>query len=210
MRHSNSTIFAPLGAKNLIDISMKALSFSAPIFILLAALILCGCESLEDRTVEQFSRLSRESELATTSYTVRKVIKANDLPDWKKGKIGARKILFECKATLTAGINLKDLDRSDALIDEKDKSIVLTLPKAELLELSIRPDDIQKVYEEVGLLRSDFSVEDKNRLLQQGEASIRSSLSDYGILSDAQENARQFFTALLSSIGYQHITIKFE
>ncbi len=51
------------------------------------------------------------SELASVEYVVTRIIKASDNKTWFK--LGERKILISCQATLTAGIDLSKITEKD-------------------------------------------------------------------------------------------------
>lgn len=174
--------------------------------------MLVGCkqnpaESLATRTRERMAELSAAGELSTVEYTVTKMVKTNDQA-WYK--LGDRKILFHCRAYLEAGVNLKAYDAAKTEIDEQTRSITLTLPQPRLLSLNMPIEEVGVAYEKVTLLRSDFSAEDRTQILQQGEKDIRADIPTMGILTDAEQNTRTFFTTLLRQLGYSNITIKFE
>ena len=50
--------------------------------------------SLLKETSERINKLSSTSELATTEYTIAKIVKAEDNPQLFHGEIGNRKILY--------------------------------------------------------------------------------------------------------------------
>lgn len=176
--------------------------------VIAASLICHGCTSgLKEETQAKLMQLRGASELTTVEYTVTKIIKANDNKTWYK--IGDRRILFTATAHLKAGIKLDDLDAEKASIEESAKSITLQLPHAQLLSLDIPPTGIRLAYQSVTLLRQNFTAEEQTELLRQGEADIRAQVAEMGILQQAERNARAFFTALLTQLGYEHITITF-
>ena len=183
--------------------------------VAVAALLLVSCSknqipeiSLEKKLNQKLSEMTEVAELGSVEYTVTKVVKASDDAAWYK--LGDRKILFKCTAYLKAGIDLNKLDASKILIDEEKKSVVITLPKAELLALNMPPDKSVLAYENVATFRSNFSAKDKNHLLQLGEQSILDEVPNLGILDDAQKNASSFFKSLLSQLGFELVTVKFE
>ena len=191
---------------------MKKYLFAAIAF---AALLLVSCNketipqiSLEQKLNQKLSEMTEVAELGSVEYTVTKVVKASDDVKWYK--VGDRKILFKCTAYLKAGIDLGKLDASKIMVDEAKKSVVITLPKAELLALNMPPDKSVLAYENVATFRSNFSSKEKNHLLQLGEKSIREDVPNLGILSDAEKNASSFFKSLLSQLGFEIITVKFE
>ena len=71
--------------------------------VLLLLLFFTSCNKKEEQ-LQQVLALRQMSDLATVEYVVTKIIKASDNKTWYK--LGDRKILMSCKATLTAGIDL--------------------------------------------------------------------------------------------------------
>lgn len=186
--------------------------------ILIASVLLAVCAScnkkdvlkeltLREKMNEKVSELTEMSELGTVEYKVTKVVKASDDPKWYQ--FGDRKILFQCTAYLKAGIDLSKFDPSQIKVNESDKSVVITLPKAELLSFNIPPDEAKLAYEKVALTRFNFTAQERNLLLQQGEEDIRKDVPNMGILQDAEKNATSFFKSLLSQIGFETVTVKF-
>lgn len=189
-----------------------------PLFYLIAAVTMllavsctnqdAGKTSLEKKLNQKMSEMSEVAELGSVEYTIEKVVKASDDAEWYK--LGDRKILFKCTAYLKAGIDMSKFDASKVSINEEQKSIVLTLPKAELLSFNMPPEKAVLAYEKVATFRSNFSASDRNKLLQLGEKDIREDVPNLGILSDAEKNASSFFKALLGQLGFEMVTIKFE
>lgn len=149
--------------------------------------------------------LRNMSGLATAEYIVTKIIKANDNQAWYK--IGNRKILMSCKASLVAGIDLSKLTEKDIHID--GENISLTLPRAHLLYLDIKPEDIKTAFEDVSLFRSNFSMQEKNDLARQAEKQIRESADSLGIYITAESNTTLFINNFLQKEGFKNISINF-
>ena len=189
-----------------------------PLFYLIAAVTMllavsctnqdAGKTSLEKKLNQKMSEMSEVAELGSVEYTIEKVVKASDDAEWYK--LGDRKILFKCTAYLKAGIDMSKFDATKVSINEEQKSIVLTLPKAELLSFNMPPEKAVLAYEKVATFRSNFSASDRNKLLQLGEKDIREDVPNLGILADAEKNASSFFKALLGQLGFEIVTIKFE
>jgi len=165
-------------------------------------------QSARHQLEEWTGKLSTLPELGTVEYVVEKVMKADHKATWYK--FGKRKILFTCKASLKAGINLSKLTNEDIKTNFRKKSISITLPKAELMTLNIKPEEIMLVYEKTTLLRSSFSNDERNSVLVQGEKSIRENVSEFGILDDAEVNAKSFLESFLRNAGYKIINISFK
>ncbi len=171
-------------------------------FILLLATIF-SCKK-ENKINEVFA-IREMSELATVEYLVTKIIKASDDQTWYK--IGDRKILMSCEASIKAGIDLSSIKEDNVTIE--GKSISLVLPKAHLISVNIKPENIKVEYQETGLFRSDFSVAEKDALMTQGEKQIRGSVDSLGVIQTAETNATLFISNYLKQLGYHRIHIRF-
>ena len=165
-------------------------------------------QSARHQLEEWTGKLSTLSELGTVEYVVSKVVTASDDATWYK--FGDRKILFTCKATLKAGIDLSKLSDDDIQANYKNKSISVKLPKPELLSFNMNPEDIILVYSKVAITRSAFTLADRINILTQGEINILEDLPNLGILIDAEKNAQSFLEIFLKHAGYEKINIEFK
>jgi hypothetical protein len=184
---------------------------AALLAILLPTFLLPGCatrESAEEKAAKEIEALASVKELGLVEYRVRKIVKANDEGEWYK--LGERKILFSCTAYLKAGIDLGTFSLSDVDMDRETGTVTVTLPHATLLSVNIPASEIRQEYDQVTLLRSSFSAQERNLLLRQGERQIRESVLSLGILEKAEENATLFFTSLFSKMGFSTIEVKFK
>ena len=171
---------------------------------LLVLLLLFSCKGKEKKMNEVFA-MKDMSELATVEYTVTRIVKASDDQTWYK--IGDRKILMSTSASIKAGIDLSQISEANVKID--GKSIDLVLPKAHIISLNMRPEDIRVEYQETGLFRDKFSTGERDILLRQGEEQIRNSTEALGVLQTAEANATLFMSNYLKSLGYERIRIRF-
>ena len=73
-------------------------------------------------------------------------------------------------------------------------------------------EEIRLVESEATGFRHQFSAEERQLLLQQGEQSILADVESgkYAILADAERNTLIFFERMLTRLGYKSVTIKFE
>jgi hypothetical protein len=170
------------------------------------ALYSCG-PNLEDAMRQQMQTLDGMSELGTVEYTITKIVKANDNAIYK---VGERKILFSCTATMKAGIDLAEFNADDVVINNSEKSITVTLPKPKVLAFNMPAEKAKLEYEKVSGMRFEFTPEERNNLLKQGEESILADAENLGVLKDAEENAKVFFEALLIRAGFESVNLKFE
>ena len=177
------------------------------VYITTFPLIFMSCgESIEEKMNKKLSEMSEFTELGTVEYTISKIIKANDNSFYT---IGDRKILFSCKATMKAGIDLSNFSPANVKIEKGNNSVVINLPKAKVLSFNMPAEKVQLEYEKVGLMRSNFTVENRNDLLKQAEEAIIADAENLGILKDAEKNAKLFFEALLAQVGFDNITINY-
>ena len=170
-----------------------------------ATLLATGCNrSVKKAAMDKLGVVTEMSELGTVEYTIAKIIKASDT---KFYTIGDRKILFTCRATMKAGIDMAEFSKKDVKI--KGKEITITLPQPKVLAFNMPPEQAKLEYEKVGALRFDFTAEDRNELLRQGEEAILADAANLGILEDAKKNAQMFFEALLAQVGFEKINVQF-
>jgi len=196
--------------------------------LIICAFILCCCVScnediskialqekvseltLRQKMNEKLSELTEMAELGSVEYTVTKAIKASDDKKWYKKMFGDRKIIFYTTAHLKAGIDLGELIADSIQVDEKEKSVIVTLPHAKLLSMNMPPEEITVAFEKVSGARFKLTATERNEILKQGEASIRASIPTLGILNDAEKNAKSFFQAMLKQMGFEKVTVKFK
>ncbi|MCQ2225372.1 MAG: DUF4230 domain-containing protein [Paludibacteraceae bacterium] len=176
---------------------------------LVTSLTACSQEPSLTEKFEQKKQTISCAELGSIECVVRKIVKADDKATWYK--FGDRKILFECKGTIKAGIDLSSPCSIQADINEENKSITLTLPAAKILSLNLNPEDTKLVYEKVSLTRFDFKSVERNALLKQGEASILEDFQkENSILKEAEKNCASFFSTMLRQVGFININVNFK
>lgn len=163
----------------------------------------------EGKPLDRVQLMTATGELATVEYTVSKIIKAKDCTWWK---IGEKRVLFKCNAYLQAGVDMGSYDDSKTRIDSSAMAITVTLPKVIILSCRMPFEEIRLVENEATGFRHQFSAEERQLLLQQGEQSILADVDSgkYAILADAERNTRIFFECMLTRLGYKSVTIKFE
>lgn len=143
--------------------------------------------------------------LATAEYLITKIVKANDNATWYK--IGDRKMLISCKASIKAGVDFAQITEKD--ITTTDKKIEIRLPPAQIISLSIVPEDVKVEYEEVGLFRDPFTNAERDYIMQQAEKQIRSQADRLNILATATNNASAFVRTLFTNAGFEEVSISY-
>ncbi len=150
------------------------------------------------------------AEFGTVQYTVGKVVRTSDLPQGflDNFKIGDRKALIRCSATLKAGI---DLSSGNYKVSVNGRQVVLQLPHAKIFEpINMDLDKVYLDYVKVGMLRSNISNQEYLQYLQEGERQI---LADENlktqIIKQAEANAQPMFHSMLKNLGFEAVKIEF-
>lgn len=167
---------------------------------------LFSCNANQKKREQEILALKEMNELVTVEYVVNKIIKAKDDQTWYK--LGDRKILMTCEATLKAGVDFSKITAAD--INISDKEIKLILPRATLFSLNIKPEDVKVAYQEVGAFRDDFSSQERNALAAQAQEQIQASADSLGVLRTAETNASIFVSNFLRNLGYEKVSVEFE
>lgn len=144
------------------------------------------------------------AELATVEYSVTKIVSYKNVA-W----YGDRKILFETAATVKAGIDLNELADQDIKLDG-DAAVTVSLPQPRILLFNMKPEQMREIFNESGILRSDFSNEEKDGLLSQGEKDIRAKVATMDILQRAARNARILIESWLKKMGFETVRVVFK
>lgn len=172
--------------------------------VLACLLFAAACKRESDR-VAQVLQVRDMAELATTEYSVTKIVKASDDKTWYK--FGDRKILMSVEADIKAGIDLSQLTKDDVRI--QGKSIRVDLPAPVIISLNLPPEKIKVAFQEIGVLRDPFDNAARDALLAQAEVQIRKSIPVTGILAETEKNTRNLLTNFLQQAGYENIDIRF-
>lgn len=181
--------------------------FKILLFTCILLAVSCSKSSNNDLIEEKAATITEMAELGTVEYTISKIIKANDNKAFYT--IGDRKILLSCKAVVKAGIDLKNFSEDDIIYDKDANSLTVKLPAPRILSLNLPAEYVKLEYVKVGILRSNFTAEERNELLSQGEKDIREDLPKLGILEDARSNAKMFIESLFGNVGVENIHVEF-
>ncbi|MFT4024051.1 MAG: DUF4230 domain-containing protein [Flavihumibacter sp.] len=174
-------------------------------YVLFVCLLLLSACKQEKNRMAQVLLIRDRSDLATTEYSLTKIVKASDDKTWYK--FGDRKILMSVEADIRAGIDLSQLKPED--VTSKGNSISLNLPAPKIISLNLPPEKIKVEYEEIGPFRDPFNNATRDALLAQAETQIRQSLPATGILAETEKNTRNLLTNFLLQAGYEEVNIRF-
>lgn len=177
--------------------------------LLIAAAMLASCGKKRETLSDRLNAVSDMAELGTVEYTFSRLCAVDGTCVYK---VGTRKALFEARAYVKAGIRMDGFDRSKVAVDKAAGSVRVTLPAAEILSFSLPPEEIVSVYHHVSGLRDEFSITERLEYAKRAESSMRASIDSTDIFRDAENNAAQYFKAMMSHFGYdpQSVEVIFE
>ncbi len=171
---------------------------------LMSILVLSSCgEETKEPPKADIYEVKNIGLLSTSEYTIGKIIKLSDPPEWYK--VGDRKILMSCKAKIKAGVDLKKIKEGD--ISVNGNTITIVLPPAEITSFTMDPKLTHTEMESVSGFRQGFTQNEKYKYMRQAEASIRSDMRDTKILEDAEDNAATFLTDFYEQMGYEKVIV---
>lgn len=173
------------------------------LFPILLLSLLAGCSDGPEIREREIYEVKNIGMLSTSEYTVGKIVKLSDDKEWYKW--GDRKILMSCKARIKAGVDLSAISEKD--IKASGKRIELTIPAPQIVSFEMDPDLIRTELVDINGFREDFNQEEKNTIMQLGEAAIRRDLKELNILNDAGKNAKAFLTDFYKELGFEEVII---
>lgn len=119
-----------------------------------------------------------------------------DLPGTK------RELLLVVPATVTAGVDLKELTSDDIKIDENEKEIEIVLPHAGFIqEPSIQMDKV-RTFSDEGLLRGETKWDEGFDLAAEAQNQIKAESIEIGLLQTAEQNAEKVLKEFFGTLGY--------
>ncbi len=156
-------------------------------------------------TVEEIrAGLNDMGVLLTEEYYFTDVVRFSSIKKLFNIELGitASSFLASYDGVVTAGMDFTGIRIQK---DEVNKVILVTLPKAQILNVDIDPDSFELYSEKEGL-GNPISMEDYSASLAELENSAREKAVKLGVLERAEENARRiirnFITGLVDPSAY--------
>lgn len=158
-------------------------------------------------------RIQLQSRLYTTECHVHKLVLFSDEATLG-GRLldvalpGQRKAVVPIDVTLKAYVDFSNFSASDVIL--RDSLCIINLPDPKVTITSSRVDH-KGTRQYVSALRSKFNDAELSRLAAQGEDSIASHLSQYGIEERARTSCARALVPILTHLGYSEsqIVIRF-
>ena len=137
-------------------------------------------------------RMRAVAKLVTSETTVRDVVTYNNT--WYGS---TKRSLVVVSGKINAGVNLER--GSEVSVDDKAKTITLTLPKAEILGVEISD---MHTYDERGGLWNPFTPQDRDAIIRLARTQLGKSAYDMKILEHAEASAKTLLESMFSTDGY--------
>lgn len=147
--------------------------------------------------------------LESTSYHVERVIDLTSHQSRLGGLLQADdSILLVAAADVIAGVDLTRMRDGDVVIEPAERRATITLPPVEILSARLDNDRTYVHRRETDLLaRRNDSLETEAR--REAERTLRQAALDAGILERSERNAARTVEALVRSLGYEHVEVRF-
>lgn len=147
--------------------------------------------------------------LEAASYHVERVVDLRSTQHRFGGLVQAEdSILLVAAADVVAGVDLSTMQDGDVVIEPEARRAIITLPPPEVLSARLDNDRTYVHRRETDLLaRRRESLETDAR--REAERTLREAALEAGILERAERNAARTVEALVRSLGYEHVEVRF-
>lgn len=184
------------------------------VFTAAVTLLLSGSTQKKETTifVEQIQELAMlataEAKVTLVKEEVKhnllgKDIALNFVPGTK------REILLIVPATVTAGVDLKEVTSEDIKVNEDERTLEIVLPRATFIqEPTIQMDSI-KTFSDKGLLSGEVQWNEGFDLAAVAQEEIKEEAIEMGLLETAEKNAEKVLNGFFSNLEYT-VTITFK
>lgn len=184
-------------------------AFLKPYLILLiSSMLFISCK--EDKRGLVVGKIQKASELATTEFTVNKLVHGTKTKKiaWVF-KLNEARFLAYSQAKIKTGIELGRLRKDD--IEIEGDIISIMLPPVKVVNFSYPPESfyLDSLISDPNQFLNKISIEEQEHFFREAELDIRNNLKYIGIVETTQQNTRILLTRLLSSLGYNEIHINF-
>ncbi len=147
--------------------------------------------------------------LESASFHMERVIDMSSQQTRLGGLVQAQdSILLVAAADVVAGVDLAQMQDGDVVIEPDAHRATITLPPVRVLSARLDNDRTYVYRRETDLLaHRRESLETQAR--REAEDTLERAAIEGGILTRAERNARRTVEALVRSLGYEHVEIRF-
>lgn len=110
---------------------------------------------------------------------------------------------IDVPAKVLIGIDLKKVTSSDIVIDEANKQITVTLPRADFLQDPNIDIDKVKAFSEEEIFRKKMTPDEQQAFLTEARSQLRREAKASGILQTAEDRAVRVLQQIYKPVGYR-------
>ncbi|MFD1739451.1 DUF4230 domain-containing protein [Bacillus salitolerans] len=187
---------------------VKALILAIIIIAVIVGTVLLSGSTFKKDTATFVEQVQEMATLATAEAHVKIIIEKEDNKlfgkDISVNFPGTKQeLLLIVPATVVAGVDLNRLSDSDILVNEKEKQVSISLPRANFIqEPAIQMDQVV-TYSHQGLFRGDVNWEEGFNLAAEAQAEIKKEAIAVGVLQTAENHAEKVITDFFGHLGYE-------
>ncbi|MDE6556597.1 MAG: DUF4230 domain-containing protein [Duncaniella sp.] len=177
---------------------------------LLLALLTASCG--KDPAPNFYEEIRSVDNMVFASMAITKTARIDDSSgEWYK--IGKRIAVYSYDTYLEAYIDLSQLKPEDVVVDEKNRTVSITLPPVQT-ELAGRDMTLRREYDNVGKFRSPIDARERALLKEKANESLKAELAENPrfrnqLVEQARRRAEAYFSALCEAAGYKaHISFR--
>lgn len=169
------------------------------------SLALPGCSKPDENGTDKlYQEIKASDKMVLASMAITKTART-ERDNWYK--VGKRIAVYSYDTYLQAYIDLSALKPEDFSIDEDKKTAIITLPPIKT-EFAGRDMEMKKVYENIGILRSDIDARERAELKEKANDSLirevdESPMFRQRLETTAKIKAVSYFQDLMASRGYK-------
>lgn len=169
---------------------------------------LSGCTHKEENESAVYQELKSVNKMILATMAINKTAVLQD-PEWYGDRVAA----YTYDNYMQAYLDMSDFQQEDLIFDEEKGSVTVKLPPVEI-EMSGRDIELKRVYENVGLLRSDIDAKERAEMKEKANRSFRKEIESNPVFraelkKSAERKARKYFETVLENAGYS-ATVEFK
>ncbi len=182
-----------------------------PFILLCIAVMACNQPKQKSFVV---TKVRAAAKLSTTEVILNKIVWAElESDNWIRRKFFSNRnnvIIFNTEATVKLGVDLKKLTEED--IEIYDDSLVIMLPKIEVLNFSYPHEKYEEVFpiSNFDNCKVKGKVEELDKILRLAEKDIRTKIKLLKLKDEAEFKTRQLLSTFLTKSNFNNVIIHFK
>lgn len=120
-----------------------------------------------------------------------------------------QQVLVVVPGTVRAGVDLSQMTEKNVSVDEKNKTLAITLPKPVILGTPALVLDKVQVFSSEGIFRGEATIKEGYDLAEQAQKEMLKEVEAEGLLTKAQDNAEESLKNMFGLVNYK-VEVKFE